>query len=100
MNVADIVSNPNVIGAAIGAAAVVAGRVLANRLGIQVKKEDAASRNLAAQLEGWENFANIWREETASMRRQIGILEEHVRRCEQENNDLRMRIFKLEGKFT
>lgn len=95
----EIVSNPNVVGAAVGAAAVVVGRILANRLGIQVKKEDAASRNLAAQLEGWENFAKVWREETASMRRQIGILEEHVRRCEQENNTLRMRIFTLEGRI-
>ncbi len=98
MNISEVISNPNVVGAAVGAAAVVVARMLANRLGVQVKKEDAASRNLAAQLEGWENFANVWREEPSSLRRQIKILEDHIRRCEEDNGKLRIRVYELERK--
>lgn len=99
MNVQDIVSNPNVMAAGIGALGALATHWLGNRLGIQLKRQDIAATNLAAQLEGWERFAKIWQTEVTSMREQIVILEKHIHECEAENLKLNERIFRLENRF-
>lgn len=99
MNVQDVVSNPNVMAAGIGALGALAAHWLGGRLGIQLKQQDVAATNLAAQLEGWERFARIWQTEVTSMREQITTLENHIHECEAENLRLNERIFRLENRF-
>lgn len=84
--------DPAIQAALIGLAGSAIGFLISHMIKKRVKSEDAAAMTLAAQLQGWKEFAAAQRTEIQSLRAEVEELERRLTACEQDRVRLWARL--------